>query len=55
MKQFGLNVPINNNYESFTFHNQPINQSTNQPINYTVEGDWSGAAFIGCRCYCSKK
>jgi 3-phosphoshikimate 1-carboxyvinyltransferase len=46
MKQFGLNVPINNNYESFTFHNQPINQSTNQPINYTVEGDWSGAAFL---------
>jgi 3-phosphoshikimate 1-carboxyvinyltransferase len=46
MKQFGLNVPVNNNYESFTFHNQPINQLTNQPINYTVEGDWSGAAFL---------
>ncbi len=24
----------------------PINQLTNQPINYTVEGDWSGAAFL---------
>ena len=46
MKQFGLNVPINNNYESFSFASKPINQTTNQPINYTVEGDWSGAAFL---------
>jgi len=45
MKDFGLNVPVNNNYESFQF-NQPINQLTNQPIKYTVEGDWSGAAFL---------
>ncbi len=45
MQDFGLHVPENNNYESFTFH-QPINQSTNQLINYTVEGDWSGAAFL---------
>ncbi len=45
MQDFGLNVPENNNYESFTF-NKPINQQTNQPINYTVEGDWSGAAFL---------
>jgi 3-phosphoshikimate 1-carboxyvinyltransferase len=46
MKQFGLNIPVNNNYESFTFASKPINQLTNQPINYTVEGDWSGAAFL---------
>ena len=54
MKQFGLNVPVNNNYESFSFAsnpinqspNQPINQTTNHPIEYTVEGDWSGAAFL---------
>jgi 3-phosphoshikimate 1-carboxyvinyltransferase len=43
MKHFGYNVE-NNNYESFTI--KPINQSTNKPINYTVEGDWSGAAFL---------
>ena len=54
MKQFCLNVPVNNNYQSFSFAsnsinqstNQPINQSPNQLINYTVEGDWSGAAFL---------
>ena len=45
MKQFGLNVPVNNNYESFEFYKSEI---TNQqsPIKYTVEGDWSGAAFL---------
>jgi 3-phosphoshikimate 1-carboxyvinyltransferase len=46
MKQFGLKVPENRNYESFYFDSQPINQSTNQLVNYTVEGDWSGAAFL---------
>ncbi|MCU0323165.1 MAG: 3-phosphoshikimate 1-carboxyvinyltransferase, partial [Chitinophagaceae bacterium] len=46
MKQFGLNVPINNNYESFTFYNSSIQQSENSLIEYTVEGDWSGAAFL---------
>jgi 3-phosphoshikimate 1-carboxyvinyltransferase len=44
MQHFGYNVK-NNNYESFTI--KPINhQLTNKPINYTVEGDWSGAAFL---------
>jgi len=46
MKQFGLKVPENKNYESFYFNAQPINQPTNQPINYIVEGDWSGGAFL---------
>jgi 3-phosphoshikimate 1-carboxyvinyltransferase len=42
MKQFGYEVE-NNNYESFLI--KPVNH---QPsiINYTVEGDWSGAAFL---------
>ena len=43
MQHFGY-VVENNNYESFTI--KPINQLTNKPINYTVEGDWSGAAFL---------
>ncbi len=43
MKDFGYTV-INNQYESFEIH--PVTQSTNPPINYTVEGDWSGAAFL---------
>lgn len=46
MKRFGLRVPVNRNYEEFTFVEGPINQLTNQPINYAVEGDWSGAAFL---------
>ena len=46
MKDFGLNVPENNNYEEFYFTSQPIGLSPNQLINYTVEGDWSGGAFL---------
>ncbi len=45
MKQFGMQVPQNKNYEEFIFHGES-GQSTNQPINYTVEGDWSGGAFL---------
>ena len=47
MRDFGMNVPDNDNYESFTFH--PVNSqlsSVNSIINYTVEGDWSGGAFL---------
>ena len=43
MEHFGYAV-VNNNYESFTI--KPINQLTNKQINYTVEGDWSGGAFL---------
>jgi 3-phosphoshikimate 1-carboxyvinyltransferase len=44
MKDFHLNVPVNNNYESFEFKAQTeVNTST---VNYTVEGDWSGGAFL---------
>jgi 3-phosphoshikimate 1-carboxyvinyltransferase len=43
MKQFGYDVE-NNNYESFSI--KPINISTDKQINYIVEGDWSGAAFL---------
>ena len=46
MKDFGLPVPVNNNYESFYFTSQPVNQPTNQQLNYAVEGDWSGGAFL---------
>lgn len=46
MKDFGLNVPENRNYEEFIFANQLINPSTNQQINYQVESDWSGGAFL---------
>lgn len=45
MKQFGLKVPENRNYEEFYFSSQTYSP---QPVihNYTVEGDWSGASFL---------
>lgn len=44
MRRFGLPLPANGNYEAFVFGPTP-EQRTEQPIDYTVEGDWSGAAF----------
>ncbi|WP_300600835.1 3-phosphoshikimate 1-carboxyvinyltransferase [Niabella sp.] len=48
MKQFGLQVPENKNYETFTFSGEKPGTSNLKPetINYTVEGDWSGGAFL---------
>lgn len=45
MKQFGMKVPENRNYESFYFPSTPDVAKTSI-TNYTVEGDWSGAAFL---------
>ena len=44
MKDFGLNVPVNDNYESFHFY--PAKKPAPSEITYTIEGDWSGAAFL---------
>jgi 3-phosphoshikimate 1-carboxyvinyltransferase len=45
MKQFGFKVPVNKNYEEFYFehstHHSPLTTH-----HYTVEGDWSGGAFL---------
>jgi 3-phosphoshikimate 1-carboxyvinyltransferase len=46
MKQFGMNVPQNKNYEEFVFHNEPTHDSLLTTHEYTVEGDWSGGAFL---------
>jgi 3-phosphoshikimate 1-carboxyvinyltransferase len=47
MKQFGLKLPENKNYEEFIFHED---SSAIPPLGgggaYTVEGDWSGGAFL---------
>ncbi|MBL7727717.1 MAG: 3-phosphoshikimate 1-carboxyvinyltransferase, partial [Dinghuibacter sp.] len=45
MQHFGMHVPENNNYREFIFGQltAPANTGT---IEYTVEGDWSGAAFL---------
>ena len=45
MKQFGLKVPENKNYEEFYF-NSNTHDSPLTTHHYTVEGDWSGAAFL---------
>lgn len=46
MKKFGLNVPDNKNYEEFAFRTPQITNLKSENINYTVEGDWSGGAFL---------
>ncbi len=43
MKHFGYDV-TNNNYESFLI--KPGSNTINKTIEYTVEGDWSGSAFL---------
>lgn len=43
MKDFGYEI-INNSYESFLI--SPVNSKTPTEIQYTVEGDWSGGAFL---------
>lgn len=45
MQDFGLNVPENRNYEAFAFH-RPKTADVTPQIAYTVEGDWSGGAFL---------
>lgn len=50
MKHFGLLVPENRNYEEFVFNYDaskvPPSEEFREVVNYTVEGDWSGAAFL---------
>ncbi len=46
MQAFGLNVPLNKNYESFHFKAPVAGHTTAQTRRYTVEGDWSGGAFL---------
>lgn len=46
MKTFGLRVPENRNYEEFIFSNDFISDSGLPTSDYTVEGDWSGGAFL---------
>lgn len=45
MKQFGMKMPENRNYEEFYFSSEDHSlQSATR--SYTVEGDWSGGAFL---------
>jgi len=48
MKRFGMNVPENRNYEEFIFTkpSSGFSQQVSKEIEFTVESDWSGAAFL---------
>lgn len=46
MKHFGMLVPENKNYEEFIFHYDSFHHSSFTIYHYTVEGDWSGGAFL---------
>jgi 3-phosphoshikimate 1-carboxyvinyltransferase len=52
MKQFGLKLPENKNYEEFYFAASATDSRLPPPASqlsspdYTVEGDWSGGAFL---------
>jgi 3-phosphoshikimate 1-carboxyvinyltransferase len=45
MKDFGMKVPENKNYESFYFGSS-VAKADSSTLHYMVEGDWSGAAFL---------
>ncbi len=45
MKDFGYSVK-NNAYKSFEINPSSPNSFQDEPVNYTVEGDWSGGAFL---------
>ena len=45
MRDFGLNAPQNRAYEEFYFTKQASNPANLKRL-YTVEGDWSGGAFL---------
>lgn len=46
MEHFGLKTPKNNGYTSFYFDKAWHATSQNNIVEYEVEGDWSGAAFL---------
>lgn len=47
LEAFGLKRPENHNYEEFHFPSNGIEaKNSSQPLDFTVEGDWSGGAFI---------
>lgn len=46
MSDFGMKTPVNNDYKEFYFGRQSTAQFASDAISYTVEGDWSGGAFL---------
>jgi 3-phosphoshikimate 1-carboxyvinyltransferase len=47
MRKFGMNVPENRDYKEFYFSSDNKSSVFNDAVrSFTVEGDWSGAAFL---------
>jgi 3-phosphoshikimate 1-carboxyvinyltransferase len=46
LEEFGLALPENKNYQEFRFGKQNPDLKKTNPIQYTVEADWSGSAFL---------
>jgi 3-phosphoshikimate 1-carboxyvinyltransferase len=47
IEAFGLKSPVNRNYEAFYFPpTGPKGAASDATLGFTVEGDWSGAAFL---------
>ncbi len=46
MRAFGMKLPENKNYQEFYFSSNAVATNGSHTRNYTVEGDWSGAAFL---------
>lgn len=46
MQEFGMNVPAHSAYRTFDFKYKETNKTIKPSLHYTVEGDWSNAAFF---------
>lgn len=46
MEDFGLKLPLNKDYKEFYFATESLKSPTSQPLNISIESDWSGAAFL---------
>lgn len=46
MRAFNMKLPENRHYREFYFGKEPAPRAENANRSYTVEGDWSGAAFL---------
>lgn len=45
MEAFGASVPVNHQYQEFYFQKRELSDRS-APLEFTVEGDWSGASFL---------
>ena len=45
LKSFGMKQPLVSSYQQFSFL-ESISTDSTDPIHYSIEGDWSGAAFL---------